>query len=808
MNTKYFSATPATKYSVILSMGIIAGSTYPLNKTYLVLSMGICIVGLLIFHPRNSVKFFLICTLIFMTGFTKSNIDFFLIPPQSIAFLEETSKNETVILQGIVNDIPDHDSTRIRFTMNSKLILAKDSVITEGEILVTVMRSKHDTADLRINPGDLLSLRGSLSVPAGSRNDGEFDYRKYLFNKGIFKMFRVNGYSNIRILSYGHLDFLMQEIIYPAKTYSIECIEKQSSGDELQFLKGLVTGDRSDISEEVRQAFMDAGVSHLIAVSGLNVAYLVLSLTLICSIFRMKTSITLAIIILFLIFYCMLTGNTASIIRASLMGGLILISSRIQRRPQFYNILGISACIILIFDSRQLFDAGFILSFTATISMVWIYEKIDKQFISKINVTGSEISKLKKNFLIAFFTTLAAQIGTLPVTAIYFGKISIISLAVNVVAVPLANLSLAIGFMQIALSIFSETLASLTAETNNILLSLQLHIIKYSADLPGSSFYVKEIDLIQMTAIYICIIAVAASASLREFILRSILSVVLITLLLTGAFSDIQMLEISALDVGQGDCIVIQTPDDKCIVVDCGNSINGFDSGEKTLAPFLRRKGISTVDLLILTHNHADHIGGGKYITDNFDIRQIIYSAKGKGEKLAAELLAKARKKKSLLHEAQSGDMIDGFRDLRLYFLFPNLNHTTSVNSEMSENLNNSSVVFLLKYRETEILFTGDIEVEAEKYIADKYGDFLAADVLKSAHHGSNTSSSPEFLSFTKPESVIISCGRSNKFGHPSGEVLNRLKFIGSEIFRTDRNGGFTLRSDGYTIEIEESYYR
>ena len=808
MNTKYFSATPATKYSVILSMGIIAGSTYPLNKTYLVLSMGICIVGLLIFHPRNSVKFFLICTLIFMTGFTKSNIDFFLIPPQSIAFLEETSKNETVILQGIVNDIPDHDSTRIRFTMNSKLILAKDSVITEGEILVTVMRSKHDTADLRINPGDLLSLRGSLSVPAGSRNDGEFDYRKYLFNKGIFKMFRVNGYSNIRILSYGHLDFLMQEIIYPAKTYSIECIEKQSSGDELQFLKGLVTGDRSDISEEVRQAFMDAGVSHLIAVSGLNVAYLVLSLTLFCSIFRMRPSITLTIIILFLIFYCMLTGNTASIIRASLMGGLILISSRIQRKPQFYNILGISACIILIFDSRQLFDAGFILSFTATISMVWIYEKIDMHFVSKITGSGSAISKFTKNLLITFFTTLAAQIGTLPVTAIYFGKVSIISLVVNIVAVPLANLSLAIGFMQIALSIFSETLASLTAETNNLLLSIQLQIIKISAGLPGSSFYVKEIDLMQMTAIYTCIIAVATSDNLRTFVLRSFLSLVLLTALLTGAFSDKQMLEISALDVGQGDCIVIRTPDDKCIIVDCGNSINGFDSGEKTLAPFLRRKGINTVDLLILTHNHADHIGGGKYITDNFDIRQIIYSAKGKGENIAAELLDNARKNKSSLHEAQSGDMIDGFRDLRLYFLFPNLNHTTSVNSEMSENLNNSSVVFLLKYRETEILFTGDIEVEAEKYIADKYGDFLAADVLKSAHHGSNTSSSPEFLSFTKPESVIISCGRSNKFGHPSGEVLNRLKFIGSEIFRTDRNGGFTLRSDGYTIEIEESYYR
>lgn len=808
MIMKSISALPALKYSIILSLGIIIGSSIPLNRTYLILLLMIFCLAFLAPLRNSSERASLCYILVFITGFAKSNIDSFDIPKDSTAFLSQTSKSETVRLRGVVNDLPDHDSARIRFTLTAKSILAKDTINTEGEILVNVRKSNHDTTGLSILPGDFLELRGSIVEPPGSRNDGEFDYRKYLFMKGIYKIFRVNGYSNVKAISGDHLNFLMQDIIYPAKKLSIECIEHQSSGDEAQFLKGLVTGDRSDIGDDIRQAFMDAGVSHLIAVSGLNVAYLILSLTLLCSLFRMHWLMTLITIMAFLIFYCLLTGSSASIIRASVMGGLILISTRIQRKPQFYNILGLSACLILLYDTRLLFDAGFILSFTATISMVWIYEKIDKHFISKINISESPSRRLTKNFLIAFFTTFAAQAGTLPVTAMYFGKISIISLLVNIVAVPLANLSLAIGFMQIAMSVFSASLASYASETNNVLLSIQLWIIKFSAGLPGSSFYVKEIDLFQIAVIYAGMIFTVTAINFRTFVIRLLLTLILSIASITDLFSEAEKLEVTVLDVGQGDCIVIRTPDDKCIIVDCGNSINGFDSGERTLAPYLRRKGISTIDILILTHNHADHIGGGYYITDNFDIRKIIYTPHGMDDGMAGQLFESARTKNIELHEARAGDIIDGFRDMRLYFLFPDGMNAYGSSPEMNDNLNNTSVVLFMKYRETEILFTGDIEAEAEKYIASKYGRLIAADVLKSAHHGSNTSSTPEFLSDARPDAVLISCGQNNKFGHPSQEIIQRYKYIGTDIFRTDKNGGFTLRSDGKKIEIEESYYR
>ena len=772
------------------------------------MSLVLCIVGLTALHSKTVFRQSLIYLLVFFIGIAKFNLDAYKISVDSVERLKTTVRNESVMLTGIVNELPDHDSTRIRFTLSSRLIAARETLVTEGDILVTISKSRYDTSNIRIMPGDLLALKGSIAEPPGSRNDGEFDYRKYLFMKGIYKTFRVYGFSNVKILSPGNLGFVMQKIIYPSKIYSINCIERQSQGDEAEFLKGLVTGDRSDISDEVKQDFMDAGVSHLIAVSGLNVAYLILSLTLLLSIFRLNNTLKLLVIILFLIFYCMLTGNTASIVRASFMGGLALISFRIQRKSQFYNILGVSACLILLYDARLLFDAGFILSFAATISMVWIYEKLDRHFVSKLIINEKRSIRIFKTILAAFLTTFAAQTGTLPITALYFGKISLISLIVNIIAVPLANMSLAIGFMQISLSLISDSIALLAAETNNLLLSGQLFIIRHSARIPGSSFYIEELNTLQIAGLYFCLILLVTSADLKILVARIVVSVIIISALMTDLYSTKEDLIVTMFDAGQGDCIVIQTPEDKNIIVDCGNSANGYDFGEKTLSQFLRRKGIKKIDLLILTHNHADHIGGAGYIISNFQIGTLVYSSNGMDQPMAADIYNIASRKNVKTHEASAGDVIDGLGEVKIYFLFPELTRTANVTNDMQGNLNNSSVVFLLKYKEAEILFTGDIEAEAEKHLALKYGKFLSADILKSAHHGSKTSSTSEFLSLVNSEAVLVSCGINNKFGHPSAEVMQRYRFTGAEICRTDLNGGISIISDGKTFEIKESYYR
>lgn len=798
---KILSAYPAVKLSVTLCSGVLTGYFLPHNRAHLCL----LVIAFTLFalagvrHSRNTIISYII---IFLSGMLLICEHLYNIPEMSLYKKASGKSDKYVTLIGNINDIPDFDSTRVRFTMNVHFILSHDTIRCKGKVTTTIYKAKYDTSAPSLFPGDKVSVKGRLSEPAGQRNEGEFDYRRYLYLKDIHFTFRAYGYASLVKNGTEEDALLMNLVVYPAKAYCIKTIESNVPGDEGQYLKGLVAGDRSDISDETRTAFTDAGVSHLIAVSGLNVAYIVISLTLVLSVFRINKNISIFLIIIFLIFYCLLTGNSASIQRASIMGALALCGVRMQRKNLFYNIAGISAAVILIADSRLMFDAGFLLSYSATLSMVWIYQKIEKHFLSSTKVARKKTSKWIFLLTASFSTTLAAQLGTLPLTALYFGKISLISLPLNIIAVPMANLSLAIGFLQISLSLFSETISSLAAESNFILLHMQLALIKYSASLPGAYIFVRTPAVHEIISVYIILAILFGIQKRSDFPARACISILLSIAVLTFPVKEDAQLRIDVIDVGQGDCIVIRTFSGKCIVIDSGNSINGYDSGEKIVAPFLRRMGIDEIDLLMLTHNHADHIGGSIFLVDNLPIRKILCSSAGMAEGLASDLYHDARQRGIPVIHPGTGDYFE-FDGLKIYFIFP----AKENRGQEVTNLNNSSLVALIKYKEAEFLFTGDIEAEAESSIIRQYGNFIKADVLKAAHHGSITSSASFFLASAMPDAAVISCGKFNKFGHPSAEVLGRLSYFTPQILRTDTGGGVIITTDGHHINISSSYH-
>ncbi|HRA98887.1 MAG TPA: DNA internalization-related competence protein ComEC/Rec2 [Ignavibacteria bacterium] len=802
------SKSPALKFILIYISGILCFDLF--SQFTIVIRITFITFLLIVIFLRFKDKFEPICRaliflLIFIMGLFNSQFDFNRSNQSVFKNYPDTQKNSYNVITGIVTEIPVVNKSGVKLVIECRSISSRrDTLHLNGKVIATLRENIYSKSSEQIpviNPGDEISLKGKLSTSPGRRNPGDFDYKKYLESRDIHKLFYSNGYKDVKIISQKNLSFIYQYIIFPAKIFALNNIDTLLSGDNASYLKGLVTGERSDISDETKEAFINAGVMHLIAVSGLNVAYVIIFVNILLSLLRVPFKYRIYITCLFLIFYCMFTGSPASILRATIMGITVLMSFVFERKIYFYNFIGVSAMCLLIFDTRLLFDTGFILSYAATFSMVIIYNRFEKSFLHNLKSPKTKFKKIVSWISVLFFTSLAAQIGTLPLTSLYFGKISFISLLANVVAVPLANISLAIGFLQILTGIISFDLSSIIAETNNILLSIQLEFIKFCAGMKFSFIYIKNFTLSIIISYYIICILLIFAKTLHMFFRNLIISFLIILILLTNNVSYEQKMTVTFLDVGQGDCALIETPDGKNILVDCGNSTKTFDNGEKTIAPLLRRKGIDKIDMIILTHLHMDHIGGVNYLLKHFEIGSIFESGQEHitdFTMVTDSLISINNVKRTIV---RSGDMIDSFKDMRLYFLYPDKAHADASDHPSYGNLNNGSVVFILKYRETEILFTGDAEAAGELYIKNHYEDFIDTDVLKAGHHGSITSSTIPFILKNSPRIAVISCGMNNKFNHPSKIILDRLKRSGAEIFRTDNEGAVIIETDGYEIK-------
>jgi competence protein ComEC len=240
--------------------------------------------------------------LVILFGILKSNLDFYVIPDNSIKYFADTERKSSAELVGIIKDFPDYDTSRIRFVLESEeLISSKEKFFVNGDLSVTLREDifgKSDYPQPVLNAGDRIVLKGKLIEAPARRNPGEFDYKKYLELHDIHKTFLVSGYKNIKVIETGNYGFIYQQIIFPAKAFALKNIDNYLRGDEAAYLKGLVTGNRHDISSETKEAFINAGVMHLIAVSGLNVAYIIIFVTLFLSLFRIplvpKTMLTIS----------------------------------------------------------------------------------------------------------------------------------------------------------------------------------------------------------------------------------------------------------------------------------------------------------------------------------------------------------------------------------------------------------------------------------------------------------------------------------------------------------------------------------
>lgn len=545
----------------------------------------------------------------------------------------------------------------------------------------------------------------------------------------------------------------------------------------------------------------------MLAVSGSHITYIISAFSILME--KKNKRITKIITIIFLIFFMALTGFTASVVRASIMGILILTSGLVHRKSDTINNLGISSLIILICNPYTIIDAGFWLSFTGTMGIILLEEPINSYF------QKFKICKIKPiSWIINSFTiTLAANIIIIPIMAYMFSTFSMTFWISNILAAPLMEFVTIYGFFIYFISIFSLPLAKFLGIILNFSLNSLIKIAEITSLIPGSSIYIKTPYLLECIIYYLILFLIFNWKRIKEKlennkILEKIkknsykyISIILIFIILTNTISNkiFQEIKIYFVDVGQGDSTLIQTIEGKNILIDGGGSEFGsFDVGENILLPYLLDRRITTIDYLMISHFDSDHIGGVFAILENLKVKNIIISKQGETSENLKKFYEITNNKGIRTIIVKKGDIVEIDKYSHFEILFPEDNL-------IEDNiLNNNSIVARFNSLDFSILFTGDIEEIAEKRLCELYSgtDKLEAFVLKVAHHGSKTSSTEEFLELVKPKIALIGVGKNNNFGHPNIDVIERLENMGSKIYRTDNCGEIIIRINREKLQI------
>ena len=715
----------------------------------------------------------------------------------------ELSKTETITIKGkIKRETKTKEYGKIykvqieEITQNGKEIKA-----AKKNIYIQENKTK-----IKLQYGDIIEVKGKYEEPESRRNYKGFDYKLYLKTKNILGTLKS---TNIKKVSHK-----IENPIEYIESKSIKLSEnlKQKANNILpqeiaSIFIGIILGDTTEISEEVIENFRNANMSHILAVSGMHMSYLILLATqIIGKIVGKKQSYYISIILI--IEYMFLTGFSASIIRAGIMG-IILISSKIfYKNNDVLTNIAISALIILLKNPYTILDLSFQFSYGGTIGIILFQKFISKNFLEKI---------IKSKKIIEIISvTISAQIIILPISIIQFNKLNIYFILTNLIIGFIIGPVMACGFIFLITLIINVK----TAQIFSIILQIAIKTLILTsqiAKLPYSNIYLPTPNFIQIIIYFLSIHIFMfiyyiyntknKTQTVKRF--RNIISMIkfylkyrmtpktksrtkIISIIIIALIMVMQIipkdLKVYFVDVNQGDSTFIVTPKGKTILIDGGGS-SYTNVGKNTLLPYILDRGYTKIDIAIISHMDLDHCDGIIYLMDKIKIKKIIIGKQYEESDNYKRFVKLAKEKRIEVKIVEAGENINIERNVNLDILWPDSKNKISENA-----INNNSLVFKLKYKKYSILFTGDIEEIAEKTILERYKNMLQSTILKVAHHGSKTSTTPEFLKAVKPRYALIGVGKNNKFGHPSENTIKKLKEMKVKIFRTDELGEITIK--------------
>lgn len=699
----------------------------------------------------------------------------------------------SVLVEGIVVQRPTI------MIEGERIILEVERVFTEssesaasGSLLLTISKGHGNWL-----PGDRIRCPVKIRIPKLLGLPGEFDYGRYLALRGINATGWIKSSESV-VLMRGSARSSWHRNIDKMALRSQEFI-RQSLPDPYQrgVVLALATGNQQEVSPDLAAAYVRAGVTHILSVSGFHVGvvaavwvvllrWLLLRwewLALQVDLRRATLLSTLPLMLLYLFF----TGGAPATARSVFMLAVVVLAAWSEREVDVLDALLLAAFVLLLQDPGVLFDISFQLSFMS----LWGLIVLTPILIAPVeHLLRQGWQRMLVMFLAA---SLAAVLATMAPVLAAFHQVSFAGIPANLVVVPLLGYGATVlSTVAVPLSFFMPSLAGLLLKLAGWLVQLSNFFVQWISQIPVfHSFSVGNADLF----VTIALLAVFSFVHQRRPRIFAC-SLLFAALLLIHLWPDPAMdgkLKVTFLSVGQGDAALFQLPDGRSMLVDGGGYLRdtGRDFGEQYLVPALHSLNVKQIDVMVLTHPHPDHLGGLPAVAEQFRVREY-WQGTSIGQGADYQRLIKALVgQKTQTRVLQQGDRLQVGQGLLVSVLSP----PSRVQSD--QIFNDDSLVLHLQQDSFSVLMMGDAGFAVEELLLKQY--ITPVTVLKVGHHGSKTATGESFLQRIKPELAVISAGAGNSFGLPADEALERISQHGVVIYRTDQQGCIQILSDGKT---------
>lgn len=681
---------------------------------------------------------------------------------------------------GRIVSIPNSaDKTKSKFFMEIENVGGKS---IQGKTLVTISGSEENLAKLNI--GEKILIEGSLRKPFSATNPSQFDYSSYLRNFNTFTVL-YSDYNFKIIKSKPEFKWKFLKELNNTRNRILKTHSKYLKSPNLEILGGIVFGDDAVAPPNyIRTSFINSGLLHILAASGMNVAFIFSFWFIILKLLKVPYKPRVLSGMLIITLYTLMTGLGPSVIRAALMLLFVLAGKLIDRDAHSISLLSLVAVLMLIYNPAYINNVSFQLSFLVTFGL-----------LTTANIISQKLDKIPDWIKIPVLIPIVAQIWIAPIQMFYFNTFSLYSVLANISTVSLLSVISFCGFVSSVLAIF-QPIANFVCMCFdfflNYLLNILVWISDFFANLPHCLLQTTHPSILQVLLYYTMLVLVTLLIKYEKY-KASFISVFITSCLLL--FTTVNLpnknLEIIAFDVQNADSFLIKTPQDKYFFIDTGKAPykSGNSQAKIIMLKYLKDRGIKNLEGVIVTHFDNDHSGGTTDFLENTKVKTLYLNSMESSTETSKDIFKTVERTNQPFKITKNNDIIYEEQDLKI--------KTYRSKFKGKNASNNSSTITLLSYKDFDMLFMGDAGVKSFNKVKKLVPHNI--EVLKVGHHGGPRVVDENMLNHLDNKISLISTG-INYFGHPNKGTLDTLR--NTEILRTDLLNSIKISSDGNLYEI------